>query len=343
MMKNNTHNYIKLNIQLIITFLMAAAIILIGSQLLAIIGSYLVTSDTTVKTYSIDDNDYYMFYTQSDSDITLFPWNYYNPEGVNFYDYFEELTADYDFDYNIDDYVNIDNLYDSIRYYFYQSVPHARQYVLEEDSSLYVIMDFDNIFKKITMAKDSSGIYYFYNEPVTINNQTYNISFALNSRFELLSFQCYNMLDSNAYTPEIISAGKKSITNFINGNNQVNLNLLITDLQNAAGILTSYELHYISQTDEYTVDVADDIYNYFYDIDIYDNYKEYYSNNISEKDYMILTDLELYDSAISEPVTYSYQVVETENDIMIIVLDANIVIHFDPVMQVFTGFNMIYN
>lgn len=316
-MKTRTNDHFKPNLQLIITFFMAVAIILTGSLILEIIGNRLVASDTTVKTYSINDNDYYMFYTQSDSDITLFPWNYYNPDGVIFDDYFNELTQDYEYDYNIDDYVDFFDLYDSIRYYFYQSIPSVKQYVTEKDSSLYELMDFDNIFQKIVMTKDTSGIYYFYNEDIDINNQTYHIAFALNSKFEILSFKCSNKLDPNAYTEDIINSGKKSITSFINENQQINLNLLITDLKNRAGILTSYQLEHNPETDEYTVDVLDQIY------DVYDE---------SEQDF-----------AVSTPTSYSYQIVETENDIMIIILDANIVIHFDPVMQVFTGFNLIYN
>lgn len=300
-----------------IMLLMTCVIIFAGYRALAVAGNYFIISDNTIKTYPLENVDSYVFYSQTDSELTLYPWNYYDSaEPLSSLELLYPDKALTDFML-----VNSDYLYNTIRYYFYKTVPlSVKEEILTSGSSLYEIMDFQNIIGKLKAKTLGTTDYYFYDETINILGINYRLSFSFGNY--LYSFQCRQELDADMYSRDNMQLGNEYLSNFIHYNEQENLNLLLLDIFTSENYLENYALTYID---------ADNISFNLSDERIEDS--ELYSKNNSSIPY---TD----DN--TEKISYSsYQIVETKDELLLILADNNIVLHFDPINRMFTGFNLM--
>lgn len=287
--------------------LMTCIIIFAGYRALAVAGNYFIISDNTIKTYPLENVDSYVFYSQTDSELTLYPWNYYDSaESLSSLELYKDNAYT---DFML---VNLDYLYDTIRYYFYKTIPvSVKDEILSSDKSLYEIMDFQNITEKLKAKSIGTMDYYFYDETINIFGVNYRLSFSFGNY--LYSFQCRQELDADMYSRDNMHLGNQYLSNFIHYNEQENLNLLLLDISMFENYLENYALIYID---------ADNI-----------------SFNLSEK---LIKENELYkDEDIKKTSYSSYQIVETKDELLLILADINIVLHFDPINRMFTGFNLM--
>lgn len=388
---------------LFITVLIACLIIFIGYRFIDIVGDYFMITDTAITAHSNFLNDSYIFYSQSDSDITLYPWAYYDDSAPNYYEYVMNYDQLYTDEFDLNNYIDANELYEQIRYSFYQSVPEIKPIILKAHSSLYEIMDFDNIMYDLSVTTFNNQLFFFYQKDLTIDDEVYNMSFAMNNRLELLSFQC-RPLNNSSYTQIGMNLAKRQITKLINDNYCNCFTLLIYDILYHERILENYKVVSNSYGD-YTFYLNSELYyDYWekhqeegefpseqddYDKSYYSDYNEYYYNiNVSDADddvdgttwetiknsvvfddkdiSLLITETEeapsmmidtnvTYTSDILDNIfaadditlteisnhLYQKQMIVRNDELLVIIPDNNIVLHFDPYSNVFTGFNRI--
>lgn len=330
---------IKNFLYLISTLIMACLIISIGYRSLNIAGNYFIVSENDITTLSTGNDNSYAFYSQADSDITLFPWNYYEESRPlsDVYlnaDVYDESDSDvYDI---LDSIIEKDYLYENIRYYFYKTISsQSKEYINSIGSSLSELIKFDYIADYITVMSTSMNDYFFYKNNVTVDYITYELSFSFDLSGNFLSFQCRQIEPSLlSDSPEMMEYGTKYLSNFITQNEQSDLGTLLTDIEYHANILENYTLH-----------LSGDNYIYLEE----KNDKTSTQSIYIESD--MLRENEYYDKIYSYDYSYfdfsqfvnnsSYQIVETNNELLLILIDNNIVLHFEPSTRRFNGFNKI--
>lgn len=304
---------------LISTVIIAVLIIYTGYNILARAGKYLVTDNNNIVTISSDKDDSYVFYSQTDNDIVLFPWNYSN-NAVNFSDY-------YDFSLKASDVIETTNLYEYLRYYFYRIIPDSQKnYIFDNGLSLSEIMDYDNLEEYITINQG----YYFYSHIITILNSSYYLNVSFNSNGYIYAFQCREIRPQTEYTTDIMARANSDLTSFLNDSSRNYIGVLLKDIYELYGFLDNYVLN-ISQASYSSLNFRDDIY--------YD--KNFSKLEVYTYDPESGTEVGIYDIDTSYmDNTNSYQLVKTQYEYLILMTNLNITIHYDPVSHTFNGFNI---
>lgn len=302
-----------------LTLMMTCVIIFIGYRSLAVAGNYFIMSDSEIKTYPMESDDSYVFYSQSNSEITLFPWNYY-ADSVSLSELYsnEDTTKTA---YFLTDADEFEYLYLQIRYYFYKTIPvSVKEGIISSDSSLHDLMNFQDISEKLKARTISNITYYFYDEIIQINGVDYRLSFSFNDILSIYSFQCRQIVDEDMYSSDNMRLGNEYLSNFINSNGQTNLNLILLDILQDGDYLENYAINYLD-ADNISLNLSKEII-YNYEIEDSKDYYEAYSHisyqNVSNS---------------------SYQIVETKDELLLVLADNNIVLHFDTISRMFTGFN----
>lgn len=306
----------------IITLMVTCTIIYVGYRALDVAGNYFIISDNKIKTYPIENGDFYVFYSQSDSELTLFPWNYYDSaislkdSGSTTGDMSTRLTTPLK-------YIDYDIMYSTLIFYFYKTIPdYVRTEILAADSSLAEIMGFPNGFISKLKAKTVANInYYFYDEILTINGVNYKLSFSFNDYFSLCSFQCRQIVDEGMYSRDNMRLGNEYLSNFIHYREQQYLNLLLLDIFMYDSYLENYAINYVD---------ANNI-----SLNFHGEHEKLYLFSVNS-DYS-----ELFSDETKQITNSSYQIVETKDELLLILADNNIVLHFDPISRIFTGFNQM--
>lgn len=303
----------------IITLMMTCVIIFIGYRSLAVAGNYFIMSDNEIKTYPMESDDSYVFYSQSNSEITLFPWNYY-ADSVSL----DELYPNEDDSktaYLLTDADEFEYLYLQVRYYFYKTIPvSVKEGIISSGSSLYDLINFQDISEKLTARTISNITYYFYNEIIPINGTDYRLSFSFNDLLSIYSFQCRQIVDEDMYSADNMRLGNEYLSNFINSNDQSNLNLILLDIIQDDNYLENYAINYLD-ADNISLNLSEETMS---------NYKLEHSKDSYEV-YFHLPYQEISNS--------SYQIVETKDELLLVLADNNIILHFDTISRMFTGFN----
>lgn len=300
----------------IITLMLTCIIIYVGYRSLAIAGNYFIMSDNDIKTYPMENNDSYVFYSQSDSDIMLFPWNYY-ADSVSFIELYPEADSKQT---NI--LPDTDYLYSQLRYYFYKTIPgHVKESILAADGSLYEIMDFSELAGKLKVKTVSNITYYYYNEIIVISGVNYRLSFSFNDSLLLFSFQCRQIVDTDTYSADNMRLGNECLSNFINYNEQSSLYLLLLDIFRNIDYLDNYVIKY-TDSNNISLNFSEEEHNPMLSDSktVTEEYSDYEAKNASNS---------------------SYQIVETNDELLLILIDKHIVLHFDPISRMFNGFNFM--
>ena len=317
-------------ISLLKTIILAFLIIGIGYKILAFAGNYFIYDNNIITSLPTDSNDSYVFYSQADNDITLFPWNY-NNSSVSFSYYYGD-------DFAASDIVDSINLYDYLRYYFYRTIPSARvDYINSNNSSLSSIIDYENLEKYITISTVNPD-YFFYDNTITIDNYSYRLNFSFNSTGYIYAFQCKEVHSDDDYTNDIMTFGNNCLSNLINLNDSKNLLAVLNDMVYLSGDLKNY---FLDITDSININLNysenAEVFNendFNTTISIYDSEKkpedgsEKYTENDSKMYYY------------SNSIKNSYQIIKTQNEFLVIFTDYNIVLHYDPLLRTFNGFNL---
>lgn len=302
-----------------ITLMMTCVIIFIGYRSLAVAGNYFIMSDNAIKTYPMESDDSYVFYSQSNSEITLFPWNYY-ADSVSLNELYSNEN-DFKTAYFLTDAEEFEYLYLQIRYYFYKTIPGSvKEGIISSDSSLHDLMDFQDISEKLTVRTISNTTYYFYDEIIPINGVDYGLSFSFDDRLSIYSFQCRQIVDEDMYSADNMRLGNEYLSNFINSNDQANLNLILLDIIQTDNYLENYAINYLD-ADNISLNLSEEA--------MYD-YELEHSTNSAEV-YFYLPYQKVSNS--------SYQIVETKDELLLVLADNNIILHFDTISRMFTGFN----
>lgn len=295
---------------LIKTGLITFLIIILGYDLLALAGKYTIYNTDEISTFASNKNQSYVFYSSGNEGIVLFPWGDYEAS-VNAMGYFSEMYLN---QVSFDDFVDTINLYDNIRYYFYKVIPDDKvDYIYSQDTSLWEIMDYDNIGYNSTYYP--STYTYYYRREIIIANTKYKLEFSYDSSGYIYSFLCNEVTDENIYTEELIASGMDSLTYLLENKSQY-INLIINDVIYQENTIDNYQtnqamyIDYENETYEYKEDVEND-----------------YANNI----------------ALDETQSWSYQLIKLDTEILLLMSDYGIVFHYNPLNRTITGFNHLSN
>lgn len=345
------------------TGFIALLMIFVGYRFIDIVGRHFIFANNTITVHSGSVGESYIFYSQSDNSITLYPWEYYDVNAPHYEDYisnYDESSQDELF--RLRDYFDKGYLYDQIRYNFYQTVPEIKPTILRSYGSLYELMDFDGLLSDLSVSYANHQYFYFYQKDLKIDQTVYQLSFALNSHEELLSFQCIPVTGFSP-TEADVNLAKNRLAKLINDNYCNSFTLLLYDVLNYAELLENYRLT-TSADDNYTfylnrefmfVEIieqeAEDAGNSNYSIlETYDKDAEYMFNTPLklEKDTApviehFLADLD-YDTEtvkkISDGLSQT-QIVISGDELLVVLPKLNLVLHFAPDTNTFTGFNHI--
>ena len=175
-MKNRTSK-----LSLIITLLSTILIITIGYKALAFAGDFFLRNDTEISYLATDNLTTYVFYSQSEDELNLYPWNYYY-DAVSFQTYTgKDIPASYFFD--------TWDLYNSLTYYFYRMIPEETATLLyKEDIPLYERMDYSDLANDLFVKTVNNEPVFYYSKDLNLPDQTYNLRFTF-SYSGLLSFE----------------------------------------------------------------------------------------------------------------------------------------------------------
>lgn len=200
-----------------ITFLYSFIIIFIGYNTLDITGNFFFSDSNKISYSNTSDNNSYIFFSQTDNDITLFPWNYYK-ESLPLSKEFSVTKKTEQLPIN---YHQILTIYDSIEMSFNDIIsPELSIYLHNNNDTLYSIVNFDYIFDKLLTYTDSDGQqYFFYSENKSIKNETYNISFSFGINLKLYSFKFKKIHSDSNITTDSISNGYTFLNKLIANNN----------------------------------------------------------------------------------------------------------------------------
>lgn len=345
-LKNSIFPFIK-------TIIFASVIIIAGYTILAKASNFIIRYDNKISPVAVEKNDSYIFYSQTDNDVTLFPWNYANDsvDAMTYSDFYLNNVDEFNYDITLSSIVDTGNLYDYLRYFFYRTVsPDLRKYMTANDISLSTVMDFTNLGNYVTVYSGSTT-YFFYKGRINIDNYSFDLDFSFDSSGFLYSFQCQRINNSYSYTDEVMQNGNKVLSSLVSENNRDTLLLLVNDILFLNDFLKNYYLN-ISSSSDISVNLEEDA-EISYDISInYTNdYYEKYIMDDSSYDYDI-EELEknreenydkyfkYRDADFTNDDQNSYQIVKTKNEFLLILSDSNIVFHYDPLLRVFNGFNL---
>ena len=293
-MKNRTSK-----LSLIITLLSTILIITIGYKALAFAGDFFLRNDTEISYLATDNLTTYVFYSQSEDELNLYPWNYYY-DAVSFQTYTgKDIPASYFFD--------TWDLYNSLTYYFYRMIPEETATLLyEEDIPLYERMDYSDLANDLFVKTVNNEPVFYYSKDLNLPDQTYNLRFTF-SYSRLLSFEIKSVSDT-LLTDDQMNKSKQFLTDYINSDESNSIAIIYSDIFNQRGLYDTYSL-------------INNSYN-----------KDKYDMEISGNE-----DLTSGNESITK--NSSYQLIENDNEFLIILLENNVVIHYDPLTSMITGFN----
>lgn len=343
-LKNSIFSFVK-------TIIFASVIIIAGYTILAKASRYIIRYDNKITSVAIEKNDSYVFYSQTDSDVTLFPWNYANNsvDTMTYSDFYMSNVDAFTYDITLSSIVDTGNLYDYLRYFFYRTIPpDLRKYMAANDISLSTVMDFTNLGNYVTVYS-GSNTYFFYKGRINIDKHSFDLDFSFDASGFLYSFQCQRINSSDKYTDKVMKNGNKILSNLVSERNRDTLLLLVDDIIFLNDFLKNYYLNISSSSDisvnleenaennlDITINYTNDYYEKYlqddssYDIDEFEKErKDYYTKYFEYKD-----------SDLTNDDQNSYQIVETKNEFLLILSDSNIVFHYDPLLHVFNGFNL---
>lgn len=315
---------------LIATILIAVFIISTGYHFLAKTGNRLSLSVNSITPIQSANNASYVFYQQADTDIVLFPWNY-SENAISFTEYYGDTIS-------AKDLIDTINLYDYLRYYFYRIIPGSQKaYIFDNDLSLSILMDYDNLEKYLTIYED----YYYFSRIIDIQNISYYLNVSFNSTGYIYAFQCREIRSDMEYSNDAMNNGNSDLTEFLNDDSNNYVNILLSDMCYLEGILSNYVLNTSNESDS-RLNFTEDIYHEKFvqkqidessastkNIDNYTKFTTYSSNGT------------ILDTETDKDITtISYQIVKTQYEYLIVILEADVIIHYDPISHTFNGFNI---
>lgn len=314
-----------LKLSICITLLSTILIITIGYQVLAYAGASFLKNDNEITRLSTENSTTYVFYSQSEDEITLYPWTY-DYDTTPFFQYFGQ-------DVYASDIFDIWKLYNSLTFYFYRMVPEdILIYLYKEDITLSQRMNYVDVEYDLTVKSVNNELIFFYSKDLIINEQTLNLSFAFNQDCQILSFQI-KPSSSAALSDEDVNSGKQFLTDYINSAKSGSISFIYYDIINQTGLCDSYSLK----------NTNDDFNSYIMEEEL--------ESNSSEKNQELKLSLQENEQYTEYTDAYtsiddaliknsSYQLVDTDNEFLIILLENNIVLHYDPTNSIISGFNL---
>ena len=246
-----------------ITFLYTYIIIFIGYNILDITGNYFFSDSNRISFSNTSDTNSYIFFAQTDNDIDLFPWNYYK-ESQPFSKILsseknpEQLTLNYNL---------ILTVYDSMEKTFNDIIsPELSVYLHNNNETLYSIIEFDYIFNKLLTYTDTDGEqYFFYSENKSIQNETYNISFAFGENLKIYSFKFAKVHSDTTITTDVISNGYTFLNQLITNDNVSQSVPKINGLSFNITVNPSDSYQIIETNGEFLLISTRDMVAYYYD------------------------------------------------------------------------------
>ena len=352
------------------TGFIALLMIFLAYRFIDIVGGHFIFADNAITVHSRSVGESYIFYSQSDSAITLYPWEYYDANADNYENYISKYDdASQGELFWLRDYYDDGNLYDQLRYHFYQSVPEIKPTILRSYGSLYELMNYNGILRDLSVSYANHQYFYYYQKDLKIDKTAYRLSFALNSQLELLSFRCIPITEYPPTEAEI-NLAKNRLTKLINDNYCNSFTLLLYDILYQTEVFENYQLtaasdssntFYLNRellTGEIMTPESDDngsngnynknSNNSNYNLTIYDQEGEHIVNTAPlklEKDVADVVEQTISRDAetikeIADGLSQT-QIVANGDDLLVVLPNLNLVLHFAPDTNTFTGFNRI--
>lgn len=321
---------------IVITLFMTVLIISIGYKVLAFAGASFLDKENGIEHLPTGNSTSYVFYSQSEDNITLYPWTYYN-DAVPIQNYFGH-------DSYIIDTIN-QKLYGTLTYYFYRMISKDLWDFLYNDvDNMYIRLaeriKFDNVEDdlKIIILPNNEFI-YCYSKDFPIDDETYNLSVSFKLMFDyekqedyihVISFQTKQITDETP-SKEYINNSKEYLSNYIN-TNPYSIDEMCVDIINRGAVYAFYSLTDNNESTESSLNITESESITITEAEI-NALNEKFKNSTDSSNYD-------YEEKILHGKT-SYQLVYTNNEFLIICLENNLVLHYDPDIYAITGFNLL--
>lgn len=298
---------------MLILLFVASCVIFVASTIVEKIGEVVLGKSTGIEQLASGNEGRYIFYSQAEDSVELYPWNYYEDSRMFQQEYGKEIYASDMFD--------IDELYSNITYYFYKMLPEqVRIEVYNEDKSLSQRMDYNHIEEKLFVKFVNGNPIYFYEDAIDILGEMYIFKFSFDKTARLLSFELY--AKEMVWNEELQIYEEVADQDFEYEKNQ--LTTYFNESDNIRWFEIYYDIYYMAnETIDYSFDPSR---------------LEYTFEEIEEDSYAI-ADKEYVSEIVGGIQSTSYQIVEAKNELLIIFLDNNFVLHYNPVTKMIQGFH----
>lgn len=324
-------------ISYIVTVLSVILIINAGYRLLAYAGKKCSIINETALPVSNQSSDTYIFFSETNDDISLYPWNR-----------FAEAEP-YAKLYGIADVYKIfafDKMYDSILYYLYKTLPEdIMAYITTNNVSLWKCLGFDMMENHLKVTSDNLfATYLFYTNSFHIKKQYFTLKCAFDTNCDILSFQLIHdearQAQDSIQDIDILDTSKNYLSNYLNDSERNQIPGILYDILSNENLYSNYTLNNTlnpvkqPQTNEEPTTALQDPNETASEgkdtIMEYDGqYIEKYEDELEFLKEVLTT--------IQKEV--SYQIVSTDDEILIILIEYDMVLHYDPYSDMIVGFH----
>lgn len=288
-----------------------------------------------------------VFYSKMGDDVPLFPWNYYEQNGV------EKLTEEFLVKSDVAIYMGEGRYYPLdpevtayINHNFYSMIAESCGVSLETIVRLYEEKN-SGIMENISVSQNEYGTLFFYQDNLTVGEKQYQVKLAF-SEYQPVSFLCTQSQEEDVRETEQWQKGKEKLVNLLDKFPEE----FLTDIYAMecwdCGNVSYYGKDKKSKIEESMYQMNDGIAENFKDAWYSHAYIEY----IRHMQEMLQeaanedgnTSISIGESTEKTGETaYTYQVIERKDVILLLIeSDRRVGIYYDPVSQKFCGYNYFY-
>lgn len=291
-----------------ITFLLTILILIGSYKLLTYAGQNITAANNNFIPVEIDEaqkSNPYIFYSDAQDTIELYPWNLY-------YDTVKLSDETDNYDYIIDYKFLISEM---IYYYFERMISPAtldHLYNSANHFDFFKEIDLYSIENYIEVKHTYDGNIFFYSKDILLGTSSYLLRFAFTDKYQILSFELSPNISPDTLT-DSIDSGKDFLSEYIKDQKNNCLPIILDDIINKNNLCSTYSIKKLELTEIYDIPSSE---------------------------------TEDYELKLSEEISYlfpketSYQIINAENKLLIVMLDNNVILHYDPINNIICGFNV---
>ncbi|MCI8494205.1 MAG: hypothetical protein HFI74_00755 [Lachnospiraceae bacterium] len=325
---------------MLLTLLCAMIILLLGYLGIVESGRKILQNESVPERAEYENAGSNIFYGKIEDDIEIFPWNYYAKNETKLKsgvpDFLQEELFEGQYEEKFPEVSKESQMY-AADWYFGQLIAYEAQVEAEEVFAWFEESHKHILNHMVVKENTSHGNIYFYQEILELRGEAYQVKIACGD-WSLISFICVEYAPEDRRELQAWKDGKEKMVGILEQNEN--------PLEEYVTYMT--ELKYLSALSYYMDDgTHENAYlRSFYLLDYImqgqgneeelveemRNLRESWSMSKYENDQIEEVDLH-----------YSYQVVELKDMILLLVQgDMTIGVYYDPVNQLFCGYNYFY-